>query len=87
MTAAATLLRWYRQHGRVLPWRETQDPYRILVSEIMLQQTQVDRVKEYYRTWLTIGPSISPHFDKHLDQEWLKAIVDRLVRDGLLARR
>ena len=41
------LLAWYRAHGRKLPWRRTRDPYRILVSEIMLQQTQVDRVKGY----------------------------------------
>src|SRR4051794_2880281 len=35
------LLKWYRQYGRDLPWRKTSDPYRILVSEVMLQQTQV----------------------------------------------
>src|SRR5439155_1405848 len=38
------LLRWYASNGRDLPWRHTRDPYRILVSEIMLQQTQVSRV-------------------------------------------
>src|SRR6476469_804971 len=38
------LLTWYRRHGRDLPWRKTDDPYNILVSAIMLQQTQVDRV-------------------------------------------
>ena len=38
------LLGWYRRHQRELPWRRTADPYHILVSEIMLQQTQVDRV-------------------------------------------
>src|SRR5206468_3412816 len=38
------LLKWYRQHGRDLPWRQTSDPYKILVSEVMLQQTQVDPV-------------------------------------------
>lgn len=57
MSVAATLLRWYRQHGRDLPWRRTRDPYRILVSEIMLQQTQVDRVKQYYRAWLKQFPT------------------------------
>ena len=46
------LLRWFRKHGRDLPWRETRDPYRILVSEIMLQQTQVDRVLPKYEEWL-----------------------------------
>ena len=57
MTLVAKLLRWYDRHGRDLPWRKTRDPYRILVSEIMLQQTQVDRVKGYYRSWLKTFPS------------------------------
>src|SRR5688572_27926023 len=39
-----TLLAWYRRHGRALPWRETSDPYHVLVSEVILHQTQVDRV-------------------------------------------
>jgi A/G-specific adenine glycosylase len=51
------LLDWYRQHGRDLPWRKTDDPYHILVSEIMLQQTQVDRVLPKYREWLDKYPS------------------------------
>ena len=38
------LLKWYQEYGRDLPWRRTKDPYKILVSEVMLQQTQVDRV-------------------------------------------
>ena len=46
------LLTWYRAHGRELPWRQTSDPYHILVSEIMLQQTQVDRVLPKYLEWL-----------------------------------
>ncbi len=57
MTEASRLLRWYRKHGRDLPWRNTQDPYRILVSEIMLQQTQVDRVKTFYKSWLKTFPN------------------------------
>jgi len=52
------LLAWYRQHGRTLPWRETRDPYHILVSEIMLQQTQVDRVLPKYQEWLDRYPSL-----------------------------
>jgi A/G-specific adenine glycosylase len=51
------LLAWYRAEGRKLPWRRTRDPYRILVSEIMLQQTQVDRVKDYYRRFLRQYPT------------------------------
>jgi A/G-specific adenine glycosylase len=52
------LLAWYRRHGRDLPWRKTDDPYHILVSEIMLQQTQVDRVLPKYAEWLDKYPSL-----------------------------
>jgi A/G-specific adenine glycosylase len=51
------LLTWYRAHGRDLPWRNTDDPYHILVSEVMLQQTQVDRVLPKYHEWLAKYPS------------------------------
>src|SRR6187401_2210646 len=53
------LLSWYRRHGRDLPWRKTDDPYHILVSEIMLQQTQVDRVLPKYAEWLGKYPSFN----------------------------
>jgi A/G-specific adenine glycosylase len=52
------LLAWYDRHGRDLPWRKTDDPYHILVSEIMLQQTQVDRVLPKYEEWLAKYPSL-----------------------------
>ena len=52
------LLAWYRAHGRSLPWRNTSDPYHILVSEVMLQQTQVDRVVPKYHEWLEKYPSL-----------------------------
>jgi A/G-specific adenine glycosylase len=52
------LLTWYRRHGRDLPWRRTRDPYRVLVSEVMLQQTQVSRVIPKYREWLRRYPSL-----------------------------
>jgi len=51
------LLDWYRRNGRDLPWRQTRDPYRILVSEVMLQQTQVDRVLPKYQEWLDKYPT------------------------------
>lgn len=51
------LLKWYEEHGRDLPWRKTSDPYHILVSEVMLQQTQVDRVIPKYREFLERYPS------------------------------
>ena len=52
------LLAWYAGHGRDLPWRRTRHPYRVLVSEIMLQQTQVDRVVPKYREFLRHFPTI-----------------------------
>jgi A/G-specific adenine glycosylase len=52
------LLAWYTRHGRDLPWRRTRVPYRVLVSEIMLQQTQVDRVIPKYRQFLRAYPSL-----------------------------
>ena len=52
------LLRWYRRHGRDLPWRRTRDPYHIVVSEFMLQQTQVSRVEGYYHRFLERYPTI-----------------------------
>src|ERR1043165_3796268 len=54
-----TLLGWYRKNGRDLPWRRTSDPYHILVSEVMLQQTQVDRVLPKYHEWLGKYPSLA----------------------------
>jgi A/G-specific adenine glycosylase len=52
------LLAWYARHGRDLPWRVTSDPYHILVSEIMLQQTQVERVIPKYHEFLTRYPTL-----------------------------
>ncbi|HAU65935.1 MAG: HhH-GPD family protein [Candidatus Uhrbacteria bacterium GW2011_GWF2_39_13] len=57
MKIATKLLRWYRRLGRDLPWRNTRNPYHILVSEVMLQQTQVDRVKLFYNRWLKQFPN------------------------------
>jgi A/G-specific adenine glycosylase len=48
---------WYARHGRDLPWRRTRDPYAILVSEVMLQQTQVERVIPRYLAWLDRWPT------------------------------
>ena len=54
----ARLLHWFAVHGRDLPWRHTRDPYAILVSEIMLQQTQVERVVPRYLAWLERWPTV-----------------------------
>jgi A/G-specific adenine glycosylase len=52
------LLKWYGEHGRELPWRKTSDPYKILVSEVMLQQTQVERVIPKYYEFLERYPTL-----------------------------
>ena len=58
-TLRQTLLSWYAEFGRDLPWRRSRDPYAIWVSEIMLQQTQVKTVIPYYERWLRLFPTIS----------------------------
>jgi A/G-specific adenine glycosylase len=55
-TPQAELLRWYKAVGRDLPWRRTRDPYRVLVAEVMLQQTQVARVIPYYERFMAQFP-------------------------------
>jgi A/G-specific adenine glycosylase len=54
----AALLAWYQANGRDLPWRHTRDPYAVLVSEVMLQQTQVERVIPRWRRWLERWPTV-----------------------------
>jgi A/G-specific adenine glycosylase len=51
------LLAWFAEHGRDLPWRRTRDPYAVLLSEVMLQQTQVERVVPRYLEWLERWPT------------------------------
>src|SRR5690242_17876593 len=53
------LLEWFARHGRDLPWRHTREPYKIMVSEIMLQQTQVDRVVPKYHAFLDLFPNLA----------------------------
>src|SRR5665213_858202 len=65
------LLRWYRQNRRDLDWRRTRDPYRIWLSEIMLQQTRVTAVIPYYRKFVTRFPTL-----RHL----AKARIDSVLR-------
>jgi A/G-specific adenine glycosylase len=66
------LLDWYARVRRPLPWRETRDPYAILVSEVMLQQTQAARVVPFYERWLERFPGVA-------------ALADAPVRDVLAA--
>ncbi|MDJ1181070.1 A/G-specific adenine glycosylase [Roseofilum sp. BLCC_M91] len=64
----AALLHWYDDAGRVLPWRKEQDPYRIWISEIMLQQTQVKTVLSYYDRWLQAFPTLETLAQADLQQ-------------------
>ncbi len=57
--AVRALLEWYEENKRDLPWRHTRDPYRIWISEIMLQQTRVEAVKPYYARFLKAFPTVT----------------------------
>jgi A/G-specific adenine glycosylase len=68
-----SLLTWFATNGRDLPWRRTRDPYAILVSEVMLQQTQVERVVPRYLAWLLRWPTAEALADAPLAdviREW-----------------
>jgi A/G-specific adenine glycosylase len=68
------LLRWYERERRDLPWRRTRDPYAVLVSEVMLQQTQVARVVPRYEAWLARWPTVESLAAASLDdvlREWV----------------
>ncbi len=62
------LTAWYKRNGRDLPWRKTRDPYRIWVSEIMLQQTRVETVLPYYQRFLSRFPTVRDLADAPLEQ-------------------
>lgn len=96
------LLTWYARHQRDLPWRHTDDPYRIWVAEVMLQQTRVETVLEYYARFLARFPTVEVLAAAHVDdvlKSWeglgyyararnLHAAARRIVQDlgGLLPR-
>jgi len=68
------ILQFYNKNGRDLPWRKTTDPYKILLSEIMLQQTQVSRVVQYYEQWMRLWPTIHTLADaeyKEVLKQWM----------------
>jgi A/G-specific adenine glycosylase len=90
------LLTWYAEHRRTLPWREHPEPYAVWVSEVMLQQTQVDTVLPYFRRWLARFPDLARLAASSEDEvlaSWqglgyysraraLRATAQRLVNDG-----
>ena len=58
MSPSRVLLKWYQQQNYNFPWRYNKNPYNIWISEIMLQQTQVQTVIPYYRNWMNKYPDI-----------------------------
>ena len=83
-TLRRRLLRWYRSAGRDLPWRRTRDPYAILVSEVMLQQTQVSRVIPAYASFLKRFPTLRSLARAPLGdalREWSGLGYNRRARD------
>lgn len=73
VTAQQELLSWYRAQKRDLPWRQTREPYRILVSEMMLQQTQVERVKPFFARFLEQFPdeaALAAADDESIHRAW-----------------
>ncbi len=95
------LLRWYDAHGRDLPWRKTRNAYRILISEVMLQQTQVERVKVSYANWLKQFPdwkTLAESSASEVIRAWsglgynrralaLCSIAQTIARDGMPTTR
>jgi len=81
MSFTRKLLAWYKRNGRDLPWRDTRNPYAILVSEIMLQQTQVSRVLEYYPRFMARFPTIDA-----LARARPKAVMEQWEGLGYYAR-
>ena len=75
------LLKWYQAHHRDLPWRRSNNPYRIWVSEVMLQQTQVRTVLDYYRRFITKFPNI-----KRLAESDMEAVLKAWEGMGYYAR-
>ena len=78
------LLTWYERVRRPLPWRETRDPYALLVSEVMLQQTQALRVVPYYERWLDELPTARALADAPVREVLAFAwpIIEAAIRSG-----
>ena len=73
MSFTTTILQWFRENGRDLPWRETRDPYAIWLSEIILQQTRIEQGRPYWerfmRRWPTVQDLAAASEDEVL-REW-----------------
>ena len=78
-TITTTLQEWYKESKRDLPFRATKDPYKIWISEIMLQQTQIKTVIPYYNRWIETFPDIQTVANSKLD-----SLLKNLGRSWLL---
>ena len=65
------LLQWYDDHARILPWRDSPEPFAVWISEIMLQQTRVEAVKPYFERWMDALPDL-PSLANASEQEVMK---------------
>lgn len=75
------LLRWFKKHGRTFPWRKTRDPYRVIVAEMLLQKTNVEKVVPVYRKILKTYPSVKALASADINQ------IEKLIQPlGLLYR-
>ncbi len=72
MSFTATILQWFRENGRVLPWRETKDPYAIWLSEIILQQTRIEQGRPYWERFMQRWPTV---------QDLASATEDEVLRE------
>ena len=77
--ATKSLLAWYAENARPLPWRKTRDAYAILVSEVMLQQTQVDTIIPAYEIWMACFPDLRSLADATQEQVQALAMQDHTV--------
>ena len=88
MQFSEVILQWYAEHGRALPWRESADPYKIWVSEIILQQTRVAQGMDYYRRFVRAFPTVEALADQmaklykpHRDKQNISSQLDSIGYD------
>ena len=71
MSFTTTILQWYQKNGRMLPWRQTRDPYAIWLSEIILQQTRIEQGQPYWQRFIKRWPTVD-HLAQASEDEVLR---------------
>ena len=71
MSFTTTILQWYQKNGRMLPWRQTRDPYAIWLSEIILQQTRIEQGQPYWQRFIERWPTVD-HLAQASEDEVLR---------------